>query len=158
MNEAKILIGRGVGSSSEVINVSSKNRVTKNSHQLLERTSDAKALVAHKNEQTAIAFIADQSAPREAHWMNFLHQDTAVFTGPEKLAIKFNFPVVYLHIERPRRGFYEISFKLISEEPCKTAENEISEKFMRLLEEDILKDPVPWLWSHKRWKHKRHII
>jgi KDO2-lipid IV(A) lauroyltransferase len=114
-------------------------------------------MVAHRNEQTAIAFIADQSAPKEAHWMNFLHQDTAVFTGPEKLAIKFDFPVVYLNITRPRRGYYEISFELITAEPRKTAENEISEKFMKRLEAEILKNPTPWLWSHKRWKHKRTV-
>ncbi len=114
-------------------------------------------MVAHRNEQTAIAFIADQSAPKDAHWMTFLHQDTAVFTGPEKLAIKFDFPVVYLNITRPRRGYYELTFELITGEPRTTSENEISEKFMKRLEEEILKNPVPWLWSHKRWKHKREV-
>ncbi len=59
-------------------------------------------MVAHRNQQTAIAFIADQSAQRAAHWMTFRQQETAVFTGPEKLAITFDFSVLDIKISRLR--------------------------------------------------------
>ena len=29
------------------------------------------------------------------------------------------------------------------------------EEYVSLLEADIKKQPVYWLWTHKRWKHKR---
>ena len=34
----------------------------------------------------------------------------------------------------------------------KTKENEITEKYIRLLEKSIIEQPDNWLWSHKRWK------
>ncbi len=105
---------------------------------------------------TATAFIADQSAPADnAYWTTFLHQDTSVFTGPEKLAIKFDYPVVYMDIQRPRRGYYEITPVLLFDEPKKTVPGEISEAFIQRLEKQIKLDPTPWLWSHRRWKHRR---
>lgn len=113
-------------------------------------------MVANRSALTATAFIADQTAPKDtAYWMTFLHQDTAVFTGTEKLAIKFNYPVVFMNVKRVKRGYYEIFPELLVEHPKNTAENEISHTFMLRLEREIQADPVPWLWSHRRWKHKR---
>lgn len=113
-------------------------------------------MVANRDQITATAFVADQTAPRQkAYWTTFLNQDTAVFTGPEKLSKKFNYPVVYINVSRVRRGHYEVVPELMFENPANTAENEISEAFTRRLEVDIQRDPIPWLWSHKRWKHKR---
>jgi Kdo2-lipid IVA lauroyltransferase/acyltransferase len=113
-------------------------------------------MVSYRNEITATAFIADQAAKkRDAYWTTFLHQDTAFYTGPEKLSRKFNYPVVYMHVERTGRGYYEITPELLFQTPGNTAENEVSEVFVKRLEVDIKQNPVTWLWSHKRWKHKR---
>lgn len=113
-------------------------------------------MVAYRNEITATAFIADQTATKKnAYWTQFLNQETAVFTGPEKLAKKFNYPVVFMNVKRVKRGFYEITPELLFENPANTAENEVSEVFTKRLEKEIQRDPVPWLWSHKRWKHIR---
>lgn len=113
-------------------------------------------MVATRNETTATALVADQTAsPKSAHWMNFLNQDTAVYEGVEKLAKKFNYPVVYMNAKRVRRGYYEVTPELLFAEPKNTEDNEICETFMRRLEQEIRHDPVTWLWSHRRWKHKR---
>jgi Kdo2-lipid IVA lauroyltransferase/acyltransferase len=114
-------------------------------------------MVANRKTLTATALIADQTAniPDNAYWTTFLHQDTAVFTGPEKLATKFNYPVVYMNVQRVRRGYYEITPELLFVNPKDTADNEISESFTKRLEREIIRDPSVWLWSHKRWKHKR---
>lgn len=113
-------------------------------------------MVANRSELTATAFIADQTAPKDkAYWMTFLHQDTAVFTGTEKLAVKFGYPVVFMNIRRVKRGYYEIFPELLFEHPKSTVENEISHTFMHRLEREIQADPVPWLWSHRRWKHRQ---
>lgn len=113
-------------------------------------------MVSNRGQLTATAFIADQTAPKDkAYWMTFLNQDTAVFTGAEKLAIKFDYPVVYMSIKRTRRGYYEVTPEMLFEHPKQTTENEISHGFMKRLEAEIKHDPIPWLWSHRRWKHKR---
>lgn len=113
-------------------------------------------MVANRGKLTATAFIADQTAtPENAYWTTFLNQDTAVFTGPEKLATKFNYPVVYMNVKRVRRGHYEITPELLFSEPKNTKEGEISEAFTKRLEKEIVVDPSTWLWSHKRWKHVR---
>jgi Kdo2-lipid IVA lauroyltransferase/acyltransferase len=113
-------------------------------------------MVTYRNEITATAFIADQTATKQnAYWTTFLGQDTAVFTGPEKLSKKFNYPLVYMNVCRKARGYYDITPELLFEMPETTMENEISERFINRLEAEIKRDPVPWLWSHKRWKHKR---
>jgi len=113
-------------------------------------------MVANRKNLTATAFIADQTAaPESALWTKFLNQDTAVFTGPEKLAKKFNYPVVYMNVCRVRRGYYEIMPELLFAEPKDTADGEISEAFTKRLEQEIIRDSSTWLWSHRRWKHTR---
>lgn len=115
-------------------------------------------MVANRKMMTATAFIADQTAiPQNAYWTTFLHQDTAVFVGPEKLATKFNYPVVYMNVKRTKRGFYEITPELLFSNPRETSENDISEAFTKRLEKEIIENPSIWLWSHKRWKHKRPV-
>ncbi len=113
-------------------------------------------MVANRKNVTATALIADQAASSaNSYWTTFLHQDTSVFNGPEKLAVKFNYPVVYMNIKRIRRGYYELIPELLFVNPKETKEGEILEKFSQRLEEEIHRDPVIWLWSHRRWKHKR---
>ena len=113
-------------------------------------------MVAHRVDVRATTFIADQAAPQDkAYWTTFLNQETGVFTGPEKLAVKFNYPVVYINVKRARRGLYDVSLELLFANPRETKEGEISEAFMRRLEREILLDPTVWLWSHRRWKHAR---
>ncbi len=113
-------------------------------------------MVAHQKKITATAFIADQAASaKNAYWTTFLNQDTAVFTGPEKLAKRFNYPVVYMNVRCVQRGYYEVTPELLFAQPESTSENEISEIFTKRLEEEIILNPTYWLWSHKRWKHTR---
>ena len=113
-------------------------------------------MITYKNEITATAFIADQTPPPEtAYWTTFLNQDTPLFTGAEKIAKKLNFPIVFINIVRIKRGYYEIFPELLFDNPKETKENEISETFIKRLEKEIIERPEIWLWSHRRWKHKR---
>jgi KDO2-lipid IV(A) lauroyltransferase len=105
---------------------------------------------------TTIGLIADQTPPPEsAYWTDFLNQDTPVFNGTEKLAKKFNYPVVFLNIQKSKRGFYDLSATVLAETPSSLPENQISELHVRHLEENIRQQPYTWLWSHRRWKHRR---
>lgn len=116
-----------------------------------------KEMVAHRSEVTTTAFIADQTPHNlsSAHWMNFLNQDTPVFTGTERIARKLNYPVVYAFVKKVKRGYYEINAEMLVEHPAGTSDGEITELHTRRLEKDIISQPETWLWSHRRWKRKR---
>lgn len=107
-------------------------------------------------EISATAFIADQTPPPEnAYWTQFLNQDTPVFRGTELIAKKLNYPIVYASIKKIKRGYYEVNAEILEEHPDQTSEGIISELHTRKLEQNILEQPETWLWSHRRWKHKR---
>lgn len=98
----------------------------------------------------------DQSAPADkSFWVKFLNRDTSFFEGSEKMARQLNFPVVFAQIRVPKRGHYEVTFLPITEDPASVEEGYILKEHARLLEENILEAPQYWLWSHKRWKHKK---
>jgi len=115
-----------------------------------------RGMVSDKKEITATAFIADQTpSPNGAYWMDFLNQDTPIFTGTGKIANKFNYPLVYTSIKRIKRGYYSIHLEELIEKPAEVEPEEIMARFIQRLEEDIREMPEIWLWTHRRWKHKR---
>lgn len=101
--------------------------------------------------------ITDQSPsnPEKCYWTKFLNQDTGVLFGTEKYAKELDAPVFYMSIQRQKRGFYHVVYTLIEEFPNETNYGEITEKHTKYLEQDIINKPENWLWSHKRWKHKK---
>lgn len=115
-----------------------------------------RGMIRDREKVTATAFIADQTpSPKGAHWMEFMNQDTPVFIGTGKIAKKMNYPVVYVSIKRRDRGYYEISLEDLVADPSMVSAEEIVERFTHRLEKDIREMPEYWLWTHKRWKHKR---
>ena len=103
----------------------------------------------------AMGLIADQNPVLRAnmHWYKFLHQWTAFFEGGETLALKYHLPVYYFSPRRISAGHYEASFTLIYDGDSPIAAGEITERYVRLLENDINAHPEMWMWSHRRWKH-----
>ncbi|HEY1031971.1 MAG TPA: lysophospholipid acyltransferase family protein [Flavipsychrobacter sp.] len=113
-------------------------------------------MLENREELNATAFIADQTpAPQNAYWTTFLNQDTPVFKGTEMISRKVNYTVVYATVKRVKRGYYEMFAEVLCDNPKATGDGEISEMHTRKLEKDIREQPEVWLWSHRRWKHKR---
>lgn len=110
-------------------------------------------------EPKATIFAIDQSPSntKSCHWTTFLNQDTPVFYGAEKYAKELNLPVVFGTIHKVKRGFYELEYDVICESPQATAKGEITEMNTKRLEKDIKDKPEFWLWTHRRWKHKRPV-
>ena len=107
-------------------------------------------------ELNATLFIADQTPQKNnAYWTTFLNQETPIFWGTEIIAKKLNYPIIYLSIKQPKRGYYEITPELLCDNPSQTKTGEISEMHTNRLEQDIKEQPEIWLWSHRRWKHKK---
>lgn len=110
----------------------------------------------HDGKKMVVGLITDQwPSGKERHWTTFLNQETAFLNGAERIAKMMNFPVFYCELSKKRRGYCEAEFKLMTETPKETAEGEITEMFARSLEDTIRREPVYWLWSHKRWKQSR---
>ena len=110
-----------------------------------------------KKQPIVIGYIADQ-APfwnNIHHWVDFLNHDTPVLTGSERIIKKTGQAVFYGDVSRVRRGYYQCDFKLITTEPAKYNDWEITDKYFQLLEETIRRQPELYLWSHKRWKRTR---
>lgn len=115
-----------------------------------------RSIIKHKDELTLTVFAADQTpAHKESQiYINFLNQKTLVFYGLEKTAKATNYPVIFADLRRIKRGYYNCDFKLITDNPSKEIDEEITKKYFHLLEERINLEPQYWLWSHKRWKYK----
>jgi KDO2-lipid IV(A) lauroyltransferase len=111
------------------------------------------------NKSYVMAMAADQRpfSGEKKYWTEFMNQDAAFYTGTETLARRLDIRVVYGRMKRIRRGYYEVDFEEVSRDPRKTASHEITEKFIRIAECSIYEDPVAYLWSHDRWKHKKSI-
>ncbi len=110
-----------------------------------------------KKIPVVIGYISDQ-VPfwwNIHHWCNFLHHDTPVLTGTERIAKKMNHAVFYMDVRRVKRGYYEAEFKLITREPQKMADFDITDRYFSMLEESIQHTPELWLWTHDRWKRTR---
>ncbi|MDR2627490.1 MAG: lysophospholipid acyltransferase family protein [Dysgonamonadaceae bacterium] len=109
------------------------------------------------HKKTLIGFMSDQTpSSRNIHyWSYFLNQDAAIFTGVERIAKQTGFYVFYLDIVRVKRGYYEAECILVEEHPAATPEFDITERYIRMMEKTILRNPAFWLWSHNRWKYKR---
>lgn len=117
-----------------------------------------------ENEKNGIlgvyGMVADQSPKfeRAKHWMDFMGIKVPVFAGSEKLAKEHDMAVVYLHVVKLRRGYYQASFINITDEPRNEPEFKITRTFFKLLEKQIKNAPEYYLWTHKRWKHHNEVI
>ncbi|MBT33197.1 MAG: lipid A biosynthesis acyltransferase [Thalassobius sp.] len=133
---------------------------TKFNTQIIPKKNTLRAMIANKKTVSAFALIADQapSPIKSAIWMDFLNQDTPVYNGPEKIAKMLDYTVVYMNVKRVKRGYYEVHPTVLFDQPKETQENEITFAFNKKLEADIKEQPRAWLWSHKRWKHKRKSV
>lgn len=110
-----------------------------------------------KKINTLSAFINDQIPPKDEirYWTRFLNQDTAIYLGAEKIASKYDMAVVYFHIRKVKRGNYELNITLLFDHTADLPEHLITETHVKFLEEIIRAEPAYWIWSHRRWKHKK---
>lgn len=115
---------------------------------IFKKFSDQKAL---------FILVADQSPSnyRSAYWLKFLNQETACLHGPENYSKAYKLPVVYLNIQRIRRGYYTCEFIELIKDPTQQPQGKITSLYFSMLEEKIRLNPSAWLWSHRRWKKTR---
>jgi Kdo2-lipid IVA lauroyltransferase/acyltransferase len=112
-----------------------------------------------KDPNTLWGFIADQNPvnPRRGYWTNFFNQDTVFNKGAEMIARRYDNVVIFGTIQRKSRGRYHVHLETIFEHGGQTKEGEITEAYVKHLEKNIRQEADNWVWSHRRWKHKREV-
>ena len=103
----------------------------------------------------AYGFLADQS-PKWAnvkYWGSFMGIRVPVVIGPETIARKLDLPVFYFKTERVARGVYRSTFILLEENPKSAPLYQLTDKYVRELENQIRVAPEFYFWTHKRFKH-----
>jgi Kdo2-lipid IVA lauroyltransferase/acyltransferase len=105
------------------------------------------------------AIISDQTPVRSdiKYWTTFLNQDTPIYMGTEKIASKYDMAVVFFHVQKIKRGYYNLDIELLFEHTAGLPEYFITETHVKRLEEIIREKPEYWIWSHRRWKHKKPV-
>lgn len=106
---------------------------------------------------SAYGFASDQS-PKEGsahHWAKFIGIEVPVHTGAEMLSKKYNMNIVFLKTKKVKRGYYEGTVEVLTENASLVPNYEITDQFLKLVEKQIIEAPEFYLWTHKRWKHKR---
>ena len=124
-------------------------------------TTKETGLTIEKNNAAGIlgiyGFASDQT-PRKSdnmYWSTFMGIETPIHVGAEVLAKKYDMNMIYLRVKKLKRGYYEANFEVLSEDIQSVPNYKISELFMQKVEQQILEAPEFYLWTHKRWKHKK---
>lgn len=110
-----------------------------------------------KGVPSVTGYIADQVPGYGSihYFTDFLHHDTPVFTGAERISRLVHAACFYVHLSRPSRGRYVLRFEKIADDASREAKFAVTESYFRHLESQIQSAPGYWLWSHRRWKRTR---
>ena len=125
----------------------------------IEKLSAFRRMVQFKQEKQSmlVGFLSDQRPPEKVnqYWTKFLNQDTNVQNGMERIAKHLGCSIVYLDIKKVKRGYYIAKIFVITPDASDEPDNVIMEKYIRKLEESVIRDPALYLWSHNRWKFSK---
>ncbi|MBT4916142.1 MAG: lysophospholipid acyltransferase family protein [Formosa sp.] len=113
---------------------------------------------AKKNGVLSMSGFASDQSPKidkARYWADFMGINVPVHTGAEALAKKLDMPVVFFSVKRIKRGYYEATFQTLAEKPKSFNDYEITDRFLKLVEAQINEAPEYYLWTHKRWKHRK---
>lgn len=116
--------------------------------------------VIHENQKNDIkgvyGFASDQSpkASKAFHWAEFFGVNVPMHTGAEMIAKRMDLNVIFVDVAKTKRGYYEATFAEMVDNPKEVPNYQISDMFLRMVEQQILKAPEYYLWTHKRWKFR----
>lgn len=112
---------------------------------------------AKNNVLSLYGFASDQSpkAKGAMHWSKFMGIEVPVHVGAEMLSKRYNMNLVYLNTKKVKRGHYEATLEILSDNPKDVPNFELTDQYLKLLEKQIYEAPEFYLWTHKRWKYRR---
>ena len=124
----------------------------------IPHTALTRELLRRRSETHVYALVADQTPTHDElkYWTTFLHQDSAFFVGADAIARILKAAVVFVSMQRVRRGHYRMRVSVIAEPPYERgADAQVIERYVRALEAEIRSSPADWLWIHRKWKYPK---
>ncbi|MEN8965886.1 MAG: lysophospholipid acyltransferase family protein [Polaribacter sp.] len=112
-----------------------------------------------KKEKGAYILLSDQSPQphKTYYWREFFNIKVPVHTGAEMLSKRFDLVVINYVAKKVKRGHYEVEFQLITDQPKEFENYQVTDRYTKLTEKNILEQPEFYLWSHKRFKHSNNV-
>jgi KDO2-lipid IV(A) lauroyltransferase len=111
-----------------------------------------------KNNVLSLYGFASDQSPRASsafHWTKFMGIEVPVHTGAEMLSKRYDMNLVYLNTKKVKRGHYEATLEILSDNPQNVPNYDLTDQYLKLLEKQIYEEPEYYLWTHKRWKYRK---
>jgi len=124
------------------------------------KTKDTFKEISRKSELKELnwyGFASDQSPKKSkaVYWNYFLNNWVPIHIGAEVIAKKYNMAIVFMDVQKVKRGYYEASFSLITDKPKDFKDFQLTEKYIRIVEKQIQNKPEYYTWTHRRFKHRQ---
>jgi KDO2-lipid IV(A) lauroyltransferase len=110
----------------------------------------------HNDKQYVLALVADQNPgnPAKAWWVNFFGKAAPFVMGPENAARQRDTAVLFANFYKVKRGLYSFSVEKFTDNPADLAPGELTQRYIKYIEDKTRERPANYLWSHRRWKHQ----
>jgi KDO2-lipid IV(A) lauroyltransferase len=93
----------------------------------------------------------------ESDFVDFLGLAARTPVGPARIALRFDIPILTLHISRNGHGRYTVTI----DEPLDLDRYREDDGVIKLtadltarIEEWVIEDPQQWVWIHERWARR----
>jgi KDO2-lipid IV(A) lauroyltransferase len=124
----------------------------------IDRGSGIARLMRVLRDNTAVGILIDQDTMGvESDFVDFMGLPARTPVGPARLALRFDVPVLTLHISRREGGGYAVFI----DEPLDLEDYRGERGYIHLtarlthrIEEWIKDDPEQWVWIHERWARR----
>lgn len=116
----------------------------------------AREILRRRREFRTVAMVADQAPFKKdkRHWQDFFGRPASFYLGPQKIAELVQYPVIYVQMVRPSRGYYRVRLSVLAEPPYAKGGTEILDRYVKAIEASVRAQPGTWLWSNRKWKHQ----
>lgn len=119
-----------------------------NMHIIL-KTEAPEEVATYLKDGRLVGFFADQRPRSGGYPGRFFNQPVMIAPGPAICARRYKAPMVVLTLDSRRDGTQVA--RVDSVETAGTLQ-ELSQRWMSVLEERIREHPAQWMWMHRRWK------
>ena len=132
-------------------------RAKYNSHLITTKETFSKLIKAKKNDELTLnGFVFDQSPKlsKAIYWQDFMGIEVPVHVGAEILAKRLDMVTLFLKVKKVKRGHYEATFTDIIRNAKDYKDFDITDLYLKRVEEQIHEAPEYYFWTHNRWKHR----
>jgi len=130
---------------------------SKSGNNLIPMNKAALEIIRVIKNKGMVALLADQAASKTKDiFVDFFGRPAITYEAPAKLALKFDIPIIMGFAERQGNNKYKVKLHEIKYDDLKNNENAVellTQRHVKILEDQIKLNPNQWAWQHNRWKH-----